>query len=132
MFYNLTQMELVFNVQERWGAKWEWILKILQQSPNLQHLIIHEKRENENGINDKKWEDPKIVPECVLSRLRTCLLRSCRGTKSEVKFAEYVMRNSKVLVTMTIHCFAFIGINKMDEILQKLSVCPKSCKLIFD
>ncbi|KAL5096092.1 hypothetical protein RYX36_000419, partial [Vicia faba] len=40
-FYNLILMELVFNFEKTWLGKWNWILQMLQQSPNLQHLIIH-------------------------------------------------------------------------------------------
>ncbi|XP_058739139.1 F-box/FBD/LRR-repeat protein At3g52680-like [Vicia villosa] len=130
MFFNLTQMELVF---KRWHSKWELIVKMLPQSPNLQHLIIHEEeKENKNGINDKNWEDPEIVPECLSSRLRTCLFRCYRGLKCDVKFVEYVMRNSKVLGIMTIQCSSSIDVNKKNEILQQLSVCPRGCKLLFD
>lgn len=42
MFYNLTQLKLFFTFKQTWHQKWEWILKLLQQSPKLQHLIIHE------------------------------------------------------------------------------------------
>ncbi|CAL5190951.1 unnamed protein product [Lathyrus oleraceus] len=127
ILYNLTQMEFDFNFN--FNDKWRWILKMLQQSPNLQHLIIHEEIENENGINDNNWEDPSFVPECLSSRLRTCLLRCSRGTECEVKFVEYVMKNSKVLSIMTIHNSSSISLNTKDEILH---ICPKACKLIFD
>jgi len=61
IFYNLTQMELFFNLMEVfsilkgtswtkkmmlehriWPKKWMWMLEMLQHSPKLQHLIIHE------------------------------------------------------------------------------------------
>ncbi|CAI8591652.1 unnamed protein product [Vicia faba] len=132
MFYHLTQMELVFNVEKTWLAKWKWILKMLQQSPNLQHLIIHQEIENENGINDKNWEEPQIVPECLSSQLRTCLFRWFRGTKCELKFIKYVMRNSKLLSLMTIYTSSSIILNTKDKILHNLAVCPRSCNLIFD
>ncbi|XP_058756733.1 F-box/FBD/LRR-repeat protein At3g52680-like [Vicia villosa] len=127
-FYNLTQMEIVFKFEQTWNAKWKWILKILQQSPNLEHLIIHQEIESENGMNDNNWEDPR---ECVLSQLRTCLFRLWSGTECEIKFAEYIMRNSKVLSSMTIRCSSSISRKTKDEILHKLSICPRDCKLIF-
>ncbi|XP_058736272.1 F-box/FBD/LRR-repeat protein At3g52680-like [Vicia villosa] len=131
VFYNLTRIELVINFEQTWHAKWKWILKILQQSPNLQHLIIHQETETENGIDEKNWEDPPVVPECLLSQLRTCLFRLWRGTECELKFADYIMRNSKVLSSMTIRCSSSISKNTKDEILHKLSICPRDCKLIF-
>jgi len=113
IFYNLTQMELFSNLKGKsWPKKWMWMLEMLQHSPKLQHLIIHEvsriiwfwylfcltlplhiltfvfvlggnllivykEIENriENGNDDEDiWEDPKIVPECLSSQLKTCLL----------------------------------------------------------
>lgn len=136
IFYNLTQMELFSNLKGKsWPKKWMWMLEMLQHSPKLQHLIIHEEIENriENG-NDVKdnWEDPKIVPECLASQLKTCLLKNYRGKKCELRFAEYVMRSSKVLCNMTIHSACSIDLNAKYRMLQKLSVCPRGCKLIFE
>ncbi|XP_045791626.1 F-box/FBD/LRR-repeat protein At3g52680-like [Trifolium pratense] len=106
VFYNLTQMEIFSDLKLlSWPKKWMWILEMLQNTPKLQHLIIHE--EIENGNDHEKeyswWEDPKIAPECLSSQLKTCLFRNYRGNKCELRFAEYVMRSSKVLINMTIH-----------------------------
>jgi hypothetical protein len=81
------------------------------------------------------WEDPQIVPQCLSSQLKTCLFRGCSGRKSELQFAEYVMQNSKVLRTMTVHGASSIDWNAKHEMIKKLAVCPRSsssCKLIFD
>ncbi|MCI21991.1 F-box/LRR-repeat protein, partial [Trifolium medium] len=40
--------------------------------------------EIENGNTHEEyswWEDPKIVPECLSSQLKTCLFRNYRGNK---------------------------------------------------
>jgi len=86
----------------------------------------------ENGIYEDNWKDPDIVPECISSQLRTCLFTGCRGRKSELQFAEYLMKNSKVLRTMTIHSAYSLNLNAKHEMLRKLSVCPRGCELIFD
>ncbi|PNX81592.1 F-box/LRR-repeat protein, partial [Trifolium pratense] len=79
-----------------WPKKWMWILEMLQNTPKLQHLIIHEEIENGNDHEEYSWwEDPKIAPECLSSQLKTCLFRNYRGNKCELRFAEYVMRSSK-------------------------------------
>ncbi|XP_058780669.1 F-box/FBD/LRR-repeat protein At4g00160-like [Vicia villosa] len=130
LFNNLTQLELFPNFDQ--GM---WILKLLQHTPKLQHLIIHhqEIEENDNnGIDDKNWKDLKMVPNCLSSQLKTCLFGYWRGKLCELQFAEYIMRNSKVLTTMTIHCSSSLDLNAKYQILQKLSMCPKGCKLIFD
>jgi hypothetical protein len=43
IFYNLTQLELFSNLMGKtWPKKWNWIVEMLQHTPKLQHLIIHE------------------------------------------------------------------------------------------
>jgi hypothetical protein len=76
------------------------------------------------------WEDPQIVPQCLSSQLKTCLFRGCSGRKSELQFAEYVMQNSKVLRTMTVHCASSIDSNAKHEMIKKLAVCPRSSKAV--
>ncbi|KEH36243.1 FBD protein [Medicago truncatula] len=92
-------MELFSNLEHKsWPKKWMSLLEMLQHSPKLQHLIIHEEIENgiENGNDDNDdedvWEGPKIVQECLSSQLKTCLFKNYRGKKCELQFAEYVMR----------------------------------------
>jgi hypothetical protein len=92
-------------------------------------------QEIENRIDDADddiWEDPKIVPECLSSKLKTCLFKNYRGKKCELQFADYVMRSSKVLTNMTIHCVCSTDINAKYQMLQKLSLCLRGCKLIFE
>ncbi|XP_058753338.1 F-box/FBD/LRR-repeat protein At3g52680-like [Vicia villosa] len=95
-------------------------------------LNVNEEIQNENEIDDKNWEEPQTIPECLSSQLKTCLIRFYRGTSSELQFAEYVMRNSKVLLAMTIHSSSTIDINTKYQVLQKLSLSLRSCKLVFD
>ncbi|RHN69083.1 putative F-box domain, FBD domain-containing protein [Medicago truncatula] len=134
IFYNLTQMELFSNLAGKsWPKKWTWMLEMLQNSPKLQHLIIYEEIENRiDDDDDDIWEDPKIVPECLSSKLKTCLFKNYRGKKCELQFADYVMRSSKVLTKMTIHCVCSTDINAKYQMLQKLSLCLRGCKLIFE
>ncbi|PNX70340.1 F-box/RNI/FBD-like domain protein, partial [Trifolium pratense] len=61
-----------------WSGKWKWVLEVLQHSPKLQHLTIHQEIEN-IGISEAYWEDPQIVPQCLSSQLKTFLFRGCRG-----------------------------------------------------
>ncbi|WJX92633.1 hypothetical protein P8452_74248 [Trifolium repens] len=142
IFYNLTQMEIYSDFKrfshtfthQTWPNKWMWILEMLQNTPKLQHLIIHDEEiENGNDHEDEyNWEDPKIVPECLSSQLKTCLFRNYRGNKCELQFAEYIMRSSKVLINMTIHCACSIDLNAKFQMLQKLPMCPSGCKAVFE
>ncbi|WJX92634.1 hypothetical protein P8452_74249 [Trifolium repens] len=136
IFYYLTQMEILFDLErfsrQSWPNKWMWILEMLQNSPKLQHLIIHDEIENGNDHEDEyyNWEDPKIVPECLSSQLKTCLFKNYRGNKCELQFAEYIMRSSKVLINMTIHCACSMTLQKF-QMLHKLPPCPGGCKAVF-
>ncbi|KAK2384618.1 FBD-associated F-box protein [Trifolium repens] len=133
IFYNLTQLELFSNLMGKtWPKKWNWIVEMLQHTPKLQHLIIHEEIENGNDdVDEDIWENPKIVPECLSSNLKTCLFKNYRGKKCELQFVDYVMRSSKVLSSMTIHCACSTNLNAKYQMLQKLSLCLRGCKLVF-
>jgi len=86
----------------------------------------------ENGIYEDNWQDPQNIPTCISSQLRTCLFKDCKGMKSELQFAEYVMQNSKVLRTMTVHSLCSIDLTAKRRMLKKLAKSPRSCKLIFE
>jgi hypothetical protein len=82
------------------------------------------------------WKDSSIVPECLSSELKTCCIRGYKGTKYELKFAKYIIENSKVLDTMTINrVCSSIDINEKHQMFDKLSSCTRgstTCKLLFD
>ncbi|CAJ2662768.1 unnamed protein product [Trifolium pratense] len=131
VFYNLTQMEIFSDLKRRsWPNKWMWILEMLQNTPKLQHLIIHE-IENGNDHEEYSWEDPKKVPECLSSQLKTCLFRNYRANECELQFAEYVMRSSKVLISMTIHGACSVDLNAKWEMLEKLCCYPSDCNVVL-
>ncbi|KAK2386213.1 hypothetical protein QL285_060132 [Trifolium repens] len=86
LFQCLTQLELSFtNDIDFYLRKWFWLIGILKYFPKLRKLIIQDcedqnLEERYNGCSKVK-EPPIIVPECLLSQLKTCCLRSFRGTK---------------------------------------------------
>ncbi|CAI8598826.1 unnamed protein product [Vicia faba] len=43
VFHNLTHLELIFNFEDSFfgSEKWMWLINLLQNTPNLQTLIIH-------------------------------------------------------------------------------------------
>ncbi|XP_058770633.1 FBD-associated F-box protein At5g56370-like [Vicia villosa] len=119
-FHSLTQLELFLELDSK--KKWKWMLDMLHQSPKLQHILISE----------DNWQNPDAVPKCFQSQLKTLLFRNYRGRKCELQFAEYVMRNSKLLRTLTIRSSCSMDSEAKSEVLKKLSLCPRSCDLIFD
>ncbi|XP_045822424.1 F-box/FBD/LRR-repeat protein At5g56420-like [Trifolium pratense] len=132
MFQSLTHLEINFKVID-WNVvlRWIWLLRRLKYFPKLQNLIIQDTKAPEDR-NKKYWEVPPIVPECLSSQLKTCCITGYRGTKNDLKFAKYILENSKVLDTMIIN-----SISSIDKYLMlvKLSSCTKgstTCNLIFD
>ncbi|KEH15851.1 F-box/RNI/FBD-like domain protein, partial [Medicago truncatula] len=120
MFHNLTHLELIFNFMHSSGSlKWSWIMKLLENFPKLQTLIIEEV-DIVHNFGDKGWEDPKVVPRCLLSHLTTCSLRNYSRINCELPFARYIMQNSRILRTMTIQSAEFLDTNTKLQMFMEL------------
>ncbi|RHN45088.1 putative F-box domain, FBD domain, leucine-rich repeat domain, L domain-containing protein [Medicago truncatula] len=133
-FLNLTHMKIVFELTHNWPGKWKWLTKVLQHCPKLQNLTIHEGSSDRNKIEDVDWMDTPIVPECFSSQLKTCSLIGYKGMNCDFQFAKYILKNAKVLQTMTINASP-VDINIKHQILIKLTLCPRgstTCKISFD
>ncbi|WJX56246.1 [histone H3]-lysine(4) N-trimethyltransferase [Trifolium repens] len=68
VFYNLTHLELIFNFhgEQYTFFKWRWLTKLLQNTPNLQTLIIHELfkvEDDERHLKDfwEAWWEEELV-----------------------------------------------------------------------
>jgi len=133
MFHNLTHLELILDFSELASFKWNWLME-QQNFPKLQTLIIHDDDDIVNNSDDEDWEDPTIVPECLLSHLTTCSLRNYSRINCEFQFAKYIMQNSRVLRTMTIQNAKSVETNTKHQMFMELSLCPKvsaTCQLLF-
>ncbi|XP_058759555.1 FBD-associated F-box protein At4g10400-like [Vicia villosa] len=122
-FQRLTRLELNFKDID-WFDRCIWLLAILKHSPKLQNLIIKDTGvlEERNGIC---WKDPQIAPECLSSELKTFCFSGYRGTGWDFKFAKYIIENSKVLNTLTIHSKCSIGLFNWE--LSPLLLCFYNC-----
>lgn len=134
VFHNLTHLELTLNFMPNYGMlKWSWLIKLLQNFPLLQTLIIDEVDTVHNfGVGG--WTDPEIVPECLLSHLTTCSLRSYSRINCELQFAKYIMQNSRVLSIMKIQSAKFLDTNTKIQMSLELSSFPMNstiCQLLF-
>jgi len=72
--------------------------------------------------------EPELIPECLLSCLRTCIIGDFSGIQSELQLAKYILKNSRNLESMNIW-----SKGEQPEIERKLSSCPKAsitCKLL--
>jgi hypothetical protein len=96
-------------------------------------FLYHCQVDTVHNYCDGKWEDPTIIPECLLSHLTTCTLRNYVHKNNELQFAKYIMQNSRVLSTMTIQCAKFLETNTKLQMSRELSLYPRisgTCQLL--
>jgi len=81
-----------------------------------------------DGEDDQEsWEEPEFFPQCLSSYFTTCIIEDFLDRKHELLLAEYILRKSQNLQTMTIECES-----EPLKIKRKLSQCPKvsaTCQL---
>jgi hypothetical protein len=79
--------------------------------------------------------DPTVVPECLSTQLKTCLIERYKITECDIQFAIYIMQNAKVLNTMSIKSVCSIDVNVKCQMIMKLATPARAsttCKLLFD
>ncbi|XP_028806278.1 F-box/FBD/LRR-repeat protein At5g56420-like [Neltuma alba] len=123
-FYNLIHMEIRYYSPDFSRIT---ILECLQNFPKLETLIIIE-------FNDTEWLG-ESVPECVSSHLKEFHLGNYRGLYDELELARFIMKNASFLNIISIRGRVTLTENSTQEMLQRLSSCPKSsvnCRLLFE
>ncbi|GER38457.1 F-box/RNI-like/FBD-like domains-containing protein [Striga asiatica] len=99
-FNNLTKLEL------RLGVKWHFLVEFLEVADNLQVLIVTRVCQCKDFYRDvgirNSCMEPKQVPKCLLSSLRTITIKEPRFEDYELDLVRYLLRNSKVLERMEI------------------------------
>ncbi|KAF7825893.1 putative F-box domain, FBD domain, leucine-rich repeat domain, L domain-containing protein [Senna tora] len=73
-------------------------------SRTFQNMVSMEKLE---GFFIPWIDNPNSIPECLSSHLRTCYIKgfgSKEGSACVIPFAKYIVKNGRVLETMTISC----------------------------
>ena len=67
-------------------------------------------------------EELKFVPVCVSSHLTSVHIIGYKGSTSDLEFAKYLLKNAKVLKTLTICMFAHDSNNQR---IKELSAIPR-------
>ena len=83
---------------------------------------------------DTSWMPPHVVPRCLNSHLQKFCFLGYRGMKCELEFAGFMLKNSRVLETMTIRCASSSNLEAKYRILERLSAYPRrsnKCELLF-
>ncbi|XP_045822428.1 F-box/FBD/LRR-repeat protein At4g00160-like [Trifolium pratense] len=107
MFHNLTYLEFNFRYIYL-NNMWEWLLQMLDHCHKLRSFVIKDQilRDEEYVHN---WKEPPIVPKCLSSQLRTCCIQGYKGNDIELKFAKYILENSKFIQLLILVHFCPYG-----------------------
>ncbi|CAH8268263.1 unnamed protein product [Arabidopsis lyrata] len=105
MYHQLVYLEMHTHKVEWWNM----LTVMLDSSPKLQvlKLIDHETRQenlefNKQYTDQGEWNQPKYVPECLMSHLETFMWRNCNwGREEEKEVATYILRNAGQLKKAT-------------------------------
>ncbi|XP_061362331.1 putative FBD-associated F-box protein At3g50710 [Gastrolobium bilobum] len=91
VFHNLVHIELTYF---HYTMNWLDVIELLNHCPKLQILFIDQDFRFVDDYKELDWQYPLSgVPECISLHLKTCHLNDYKGSKGEVRFARYVMRN---------------------------------------
>ncbi|KAG7560621.1 F-box domain [Arabidopsis thaliana x Arabidopsis arenosa] len=100
IFYQLISLEM-YTREAEW---WNLLTLMLENSPKLQALKLTDRSLNfhKNGVVGGKWNEPKYVPECLLSHLETFVWRRFDwGREEEKEIATYILKNARLLKKAT-------------------------------
>ncbi|XP_054782750.1 F-box/FBD/LRR-repeat protein At5g56420-like [Prosopis cineraria] len=103
-----------------------WIVEVLPNCPKLEILDIDEAWKD-NGTNSE-------VPQCISSQLKEFILGAYDGSECEFQFVRFIMKNARVLRTISIFSCSSED-KKYGQMLKRLSSCPRgseNCRLLFD
>ncbi|XP_019085576.1 PREDICTED: FBD-associated F-box protein At3g52670-like [Camelina sativa] len=99
IFYQLVNLEM-HTCKEEW---WDVLTVMLEISPKLKVLRLLDYRNKDDDMVGGKWNEPKYVPECLLSHLETFVWEKYAWDRQEEQeVATYVLRYAKQLKKVTI------------------------------
>ncbi|CAL9246617.1 unnamed protein product [Arabidopsis halleri] len=138
IFYQLVSLEM-YTREAEW---WNLLTIILENSPKLQVLKLTDRSLNfhKNGVVGGKWNEPKYVPECLLSHLEIFLWRRFDwGREEEKEIATYILKNARRLKKATfstnrIDSEELIKLKERRKVLNELDGVVRasnSCHLVF-
>ncbi|XP_062028380.1 LOW QUALITY PROTEIN: putative FBD-associated F-box protein At5g53635 [Rosa rugosa] len=128
VFGNLNQLRLVLHCCCSWWAE------LLKRSPNLESLVLEHDVYNCDGIAEYGfekmellWHPPELVPNCLLSHVKTICIKRFLGRDDDFEVAKYLLKNGKVLNSMKIYTGDFFVCTK-EDMLEKLLMFERGSK----
>ncbi|XP_057435325.1 F-box/FBD/LRR-repeat protein At4g00160-like [Lotus japonicus] len=125
-FDNLTHLDLLMEPDQSY-----LLAKILKHCPKLQSLVLERPEESRDLENCDlgNWVDPDFVPECLALNLKSCTFRDFKGLKVEFQLASYVLKNARVLETMTICNQQSISQRQIKKLYSAALRSPSRCQI---
>ncbi|XP_010431289.1 PREDICTED: FBD-associated F-box protein At3g52670-like [Camelina sativa] len=137
IFYQLVSLEMHTRKQEWWNV----LTVMLEISPKLQVLRLLDYRNKDDDMVGGKWNEPKYVPECLLSHLETFVWEKYAWDRQEEQeVATYILRYAKQLKKATISTNPINSkkLKKLEErrkMLKELASVVRassSCHLVYE
>lgn len=98
---------------------------LLARCPKLEILDIDKVYEE----SERKWTQPTApVPSCISSHLTAFKFREYGGSKYELELTKYILKNAKVLKTVTVKMAKWLEPNKTSHAMTKLDSLLSSSK----
>ncbi|OAO96748.1 hypothetical protein AXX17_AT4G00190 [Arabidopsis thaliana] len=138
IFYQLVSLEM-YTREIDW---WDLLTLMLEHSPKLQVLKLTDNcvKFHKNGLPGGKWNEPKYVPECLLSHLETFVWRRFDwGREEEKEIATYILKNARRLNKATFSTNP-VDSEELDKLKERRKVhneldgvvrASNSCQFVF-
>ncbi|KFK27928.1 hypothetical protein AALP_AA8G448900 [Arabis alpina] len=138
IFRQLVELEM-YTHKDEW---WNLLTLMLDSSPKLQVLKLIDDGStsldfDKKSTDEGKWNEPKYVPECLLSHLETLVWTRYHWEREEEKeVATYILRNARQLkkATFTTYPIKSKKLNKLArrrEQFSELECVVSSCELVL-
>lgn len=128
MFQNLTHLELSRGFENDFIGL---LLEFLQFLPKLESLFFLE------GVGTGEGDcTPKLVPDCVLSTLKTVNFQKFHGCNAEMGLLKFLLKDALVLEKINLFCSKSLSGDlenqkKIGNQLRGVSIGSKHCTLAF-
>ncbi|CAA0828016.1 Unknown protein [Striga hermonthica] len=120
-FPNLTKLKLF--------TDFRFISFFLENAENLEIIQI-----NLSDCGHGCWIEPRNVPACLLSHLRTVSIHGFECLERDFNMVRYILKNAKVLRRVDIYTQSYCNLEKRHEALQRISLFERqsaACQLAF-
>ncbi|KAF2599956.1 hypothetical protein F2Q68_00008022 [Brassica cretica] len=115
----------------------EWLnllMCVLRDSPKLRAIKLRQCHDIRDEQPRPCWNEPKSVPECLISSLETLKWVKYEGTEEQKEVAAFIIRNGRCLKKVAISSETTDSDKKL-EMLKELSLFSRrspNCHLAFD